>query len=647
MNVEECGCFHLHFGFTSARRATNEIMLLSNIVPPESHEDKQAANKKKVPGNKKEFYQAKASIMSFAGAPSVPFGQSRGTGASPLSSAELLKRKISDQLDDQKKSKKQKKKHVQQQQQQLQKQQQQHQLQQPAKYGDALSSASKAIIKLDNSAGPLPIAALRSQLVASIRNNATTIVVGETGSGKSTKLAQYLADDLLQQGKSGCIVCTQPRRVAAVTIAQRVAAERRGKVGDEVGYSIRFEDKTSKRTRIKFVTDGVLVRECMSDPDLSGYTVVILDEAHERSLQTDILMGLLRQLQDRRSNLRLVVMSATLQIDLFMGYFKDAQLVSIPGRQFPVDVLYTREPEPDFIDAAMLTCLQIHEHEEDGGVLVFLPGQDDIEALRGLLDEHLPNVVGHSSLHVHTNNNNEKTDRDGNKTSNHPVTTGILKDFDIRALYAAMPPEDQLRAFAPSERGVRKFILSTNIAETSVTISGIKYVIDCGFVKTRMIQPNTGIEMLKVMAVSKAQANQRAGRAGRESEGRCYRLFTEDSFEALEMVTAPEIQRVNVAQVVLQLKKMGIASPRDFPYVSPPSDAVLRKAFEMLLLLGALGKDQSLTPHGEKMAGLPLDPTFSHLLLKSYELRCVAEVVTAVSLLSSDAVFLQVWRCVG
>lgn len=214
-----------------------------------------------------------------------------------------------------------------------------------------------------SSSSDLPIAALRAQLVHSVKTFPTTIIVGETGSGKSTQLAQYLADEFFSKNQEGCIVCTQPRRVAAVTIAQRVASERGCVVGQEVGYSIRFEDKTSYKTKIKFVTDGVLLRECMGNPDLNNYNVIILDEAHERSLQTDILMGLLRRLQDKRSNLRLVIMSATLQVDLFTSYFKDPQLINIPGRQYPVEVLYTKQPEPDYVDAAMLTCLQLHGDE--------------------------------------------------------------------------------------------------------------------------------------------------------------------------------------------------------------------------------------------------------------------------------------------
>lgn len=317
----------------------------------------------------------------------------------------------------------------------------------------------------------LPIYAHREGLIDNIKKFQTTIVIGETGSGKSTQLPQYLANAF----PGDCIVCTQPRRVAAITVAQRVANEQGCKLGEKVGYSIRFDDKTSARTVIKYATDGVLLRECMSDPSLSKYKVVVLDEAHERSIQTDILMGLLRQLQDKRPDLRIVIMSATLHAETFFDFFRDATLVTIPGRQYPVTVYYTKEPESDYVDAAMLTCLQIHEkpmeefHGQNfNGVLVFLPGQDDIEGLSSLLEENLPLINKHTSIHA---SNSTSFDR-GNSSEK---SRRILQDFEIFPLYASMPPEEQIKAFSPSPKGVRKFVLATNIAETSVTISGIKY----------------------------------------------------------------------------------------------------------------------------------------------------------------------------
>lgn len=431
------------------------------------------------------------------------------------------------------------------------------------------------VLKKTTTNSSLPITLYRSELCLSVNKFSTTIISAETGSGKSTQLPQYLADSMTN---IGCIVCTQPRRVAAITIAQRVALERNCEIGQEVGYGIRFEDKTSFKTKIKYVTDGVLLREIMGDKELSKYKVIILDEAHERSLQTDILMGLLKALQLRRVDLKIVVMSATLQIDLFMGFFQDCNVISIPGRQFPVDIYYLKSPEDDYIDAAMLACLQIHEQEEAGGVLVFLPGQDEIENLQSLLEKHLPDIKCKHQQNSFTSSSS---------TSEYKVSS-IENSFVIRPLYASLPPEEQLKAFKPSTANIRKFVLSTNIAETSVTLSGIKYVVDTGCVKTRFMAKGTGMEMLKITPVSQSQANQRAGRAGRESAGKCFRLYSESAFEKLEISTIPEIQRVNISQVILQLKVLGIKSLDTFHFISPPSKESLKKSLEELLLLEAI-----------------------------------------------------------
>jgi ATP-dependent RNA helicase DHX8/PRP22 len=271
-------------------------------------------------------------------------------------------------------------------------------------------------------------------------------------------------------------------------VAQRVAFEQKVKIGEEVGYAIRFEDVSNHKTRIKFVTDGILLRECMVDPLLNSYDIIILDEAHERSLQTDILMGLLRQAQEKRPSLRVVVMSATLQTELYMRFFKDGNVIKIAGRQFPVDVLYATQAVDDYVDAALLTCLQIHADEEPGGVLIFLPGQEDIEALAGLLEDHLPSLIT-------TNHKSKSMDSDiavktvtsepaakKMKSSDTTITDGVeviatsVRNFEIAPLYAAMSAEDQMTALRPSSQPtIRKFVLSTNIAETSVTIAGIKY----------------------------------------------------------------------------------------------------------------------------------------------------------------------------
>ena len=374
---------------------------------------------------------------------------------------------------------------------------------------------SSSITGVDTS---LPIFQYQSTLVTSVSNNPVTIVCGETGSGKSTQLPQFLAAHFTD----GCVVCTQPRRVAAITIAQRVAKERHVVVGQDVGYSIRFDDSSCASTKIKYATDGVLLREIMTDTELSKYSVVILDEAHERSLQTDILIGLLNQLLKRRPSLRIVVMSATLEVNLFASYFNvDVEkVIHIKGRQFPVQIMYTPSPEPDFIEACLLTCLQIHEGDLSssslGGVLVFLSGQEDIENLQILLEEHMFAMYKEKHGHTHKpplksikkdkpNGTSVRTQsaQNGKNTGPNGVNVEFEEepadvDYIILPLYASMNPDDQLKAFQPSYPGKRKIILATNIAETSVTIPGIQYVVDPGKMKSRCMHPFTGADMLQV-----------------------------------------------------------------------------------------------------------------------------------------------------
>ena len=465
----------------------------------------------------------------------------------------------------------------------------------------------------------LPIFKYKSELVRSVKENQITIVCGETGSGKSTQLPQFLASHFTE----GCVVCTQPRRVAAITIAQRVAKERHVDLGSEVGYSIRFDDKSCSHTKIKYVTDGVLLREIMSDTELSKYSVVILDEAHERSLQTDILVGLLRQLLERKKTLRVIVMSATLEVRLFATYFNvpAESCIHIKGRQFPVQIMYTPSPEPDFIEACLLTCLQIHEESDGcdfGGVLVFLPGQEDIENLQLLLREHLMVLFKEKHERIYSMTAKVESTGDTNIEKARSQPNGVHVDFNdgdevdfiVLPLYASMNPDDQLKAFQPSYPGKRKFVLATNIAETSVTIPGIQYVIDPGKMKSRRMHPATGADMLQVFtraifthcaviflcqvaAVSQAQANQRAGRAGRERAGTCFRLFTEDTFEQLDESSIPEVQRIGIAQVILQLFVIGVENPLAFPFPSPPSTQSLQKTLKHLLRLGAISKEVS------------------------------------------------------
>eukprot|EP00898_Chlorokybus_atmophyticus_P002603 jgi/Chlat1/3343/Chrsp23S03777 len=479
---------------------------------------------------------------------------------------------------------------------------------------DRTQQLRSAAQKLAKERASLPIASAREKLIGLIRQNETVILIGETGSGKTTQLPQYLLDDapeLLtttisnnnnnnhntgskqqqqpQHGESLLIAVSQPRRVAAVTVARRVASERGCHVGGEVGYAVRFEDATTRSTRIKYATDGTLLREALLDDGLlSRYGVVIVDEAHERSVATDVLLGVLKQAQERRrrrdkNRLRIVVMSATLDADAFQKYLPGAALAYVQGRQYPVEVLYTSSPEPDYLDATLVAVLQAHldAGKEPGDILAFLTGQEEIDALARLL---------------------------ARRAALMPDTALRLQ---VTPIYAAMSPERQLAVFAPAPAGTRKAVLATNIAETSVTIPGVRYVIDTGLVKARAYHPKTGVESLAVVAVSKAQARQRAGRAGRDGPGRCFRLYTESSFSALAATSAPEILRCHLAGVVLQLKALGIADPLAFPLPAPPPRPALLRALELLAALGAIDATTGgLSQAGREMAGMPVEPKY-------------------------------------
>lgn len=492
----------------------------------------------------------------------------------------------------------------------------------------------------------LPVYKCRKEVCKKIRQNDVVLVMAETGSGKSTQIPQYLLEytSLATHEMSQYSICvTQPRRVAAMTVAKRVAQERNCRLGSEVGYRVRFDDKTNMGTKLIYATDGMLLRQAMLDPLLSAYSVIVLDEAHQRSLQTDVLFGACKRAMEARKakkdkkakrlwSLKVVVMSATLDVETFQNFFEGADTIRIPGRMFPVQTMYTKEPQEDYIDAALCATMQIHEGLDEGDILVFLPGQEEIEDLALLLKSHLDEDANLSqSLTGDIVQNIKGSGTDLSKTAN--IINGVM----VCVLYAALPPDLQMFAFQPKPEGcTRKIILSTNIAETSVTLDGIRYIVDTGKHKTRDFSSATGMESLQVQDISKAQAAQRAGRAGRVSDGECFRLFTLDAFNSLEETTVPEILRVNLAQVVLQLKGMGVKDPTKFEFVTPPDPQSLRRACHHLYALGALDDKMELTTYGSKLARLPVDPVFAHLLLQSVNYGCTAEILIAVSMLSTD-----------
>lgn len=381
-------------------------------------------------------------------------------------------------------------------------------------------------------------------------------------------------------------------------------------LGEEVGYSIRFEDLTSAKTRIKFLTDGLLLREALADPLLSRYSVIMVDEAHERSLSSDVLLGVLKKIRKKRSELRIIVSSATLQAEEFLRFFAGedtsmGQIISLEGRMFPVDHLYLEEPAEDYVERTVKTVLDIHASEPDGDVLVFLTGREEIDTTIQMITER--------------------------STSLHPRAPQILP----LPLYAGLSSEQQLYVFEPAPENTRKVIVSTNIAEASVTIDGIVYVVDCGFVKLRGFNPQSGIESLTATPVSKASATQRAGRAGRTKPGKCYRLYAEAAYHNLPETTVPEIQRGNLAPVILQLKALGIDNVLRFDFLTPPPAELFTRALELLYALGALDDYAKLTrPLGVRMAELSIEPMMAKVLLSSTTFGCLSEILSIAAMTS-------------
>ncbi|KAF1328503.1 Pre-mrna-splicing factor atp-dependent RNA helicase, partial [Globisporangium splendens] len=500
-------------------------------------------------------------------------------------------------------------------------------------------------------AANLPAAKHREELLIALATHQVVICIGETGSGKTTQIPQYLyeaaaGETYASEGK--CIAITQPRRVATMSVAQRVAEEMATTVGGKghVGYAIRFDDHSSVNTKIKFMTDGILVRECLADPMLTKYSLVMLDEAHERSIHTDILFGLLKQLVARRPDFRLLVTSATLDFERFASFFSQpaqtdstcsikkkkkkavvnipCPVVKIPGRSFPVDIFHSKQmqimgkkgPLSTYVRAAVETTLQVHNSEPEGHILVFLTGQQEIDdACRQIKELH----------------RQQQQDR----------TT--VEDMELRVLplYGALQSKSQQWIFDPVPPRVRKVIVATNIAETSLTIDGVKYVVDCGFTKQKVYNPVQQMESLIVVPISKVSAQQRAGRAGRTGPGKCYRLYSKDSYEQMMDETIPEIQRANLANTMLYLKLLGIQDVLGFPYLDPPDEDSILDALKQLYLLGALDNEGVATSLGKLMSAFPLEPALSRALIEAIVLDCAPDMIKIMAMLSVENIFEQ------
>ncbi|OCH91869.1 P-loop containing nucleoside triphosphate hydrolase protein [Obba rivulosa] len=476
-----------------------------------------------------------------------------------------------------------------------------------------IDEAEQRAKSIDETRKSLPIYHYREELLEAIKEHQVLIVVAETGSGKTTQLPQYLHEAGYTAGGQK-VGCTQPRRVAAMSVAARVAEEMGTKVGYEVGYSIRFEDCTSDKTVLKYMTDGMLLREFLTEPDLAGYSALIIDEAHERTLSTDILFALVKDIARFRPELRLLISSATMDAEKFSEYFDNAP-VFYGERQtrlriirYPVDIHYTPQPEANYLHAAITTVFQIHTTQPKGDILVFFTGQDEIEAAQENLQETARAL--------------------GNK----------IAELIICPIYANLPSDMQAKIFEPTPEGARKVVLATNIAETSITIDGVVFVIDPGFVKQNSYNPRTGMSSLVVVPCSRASANQRAGRAGRVGPGKAFRLYTKWAYSnELEENTVPEIQRTNLGMVVLLLKSLGINDLIGFEFMDPPPGETLMRALELLYALGALNDRGELTKLGRRMAEFPVDPMLSKAIIASESYSCTDEVLTIISMLQESS----------
>lgn len=468
----------------------------------------------------------------------------------------------------------------------------------------------------------LPVNRLRRELLHVVETYPVTIIIGQTGSGKTTQLPQMLNEaGWCDDGK--VVAVTQPRRIAATSVASRVAEEMRCKLGEEVGYSIRFEDVTSAVTKIKFMTDGLLLREALVDPLLSRYSVIMVDEAHERSISTDILLGILKKIRKRRPELRIVISSATIQAHEFLRYFAGsgydqdnqenpggaiARIVSVEGRTYPVDCLFLESPPEDYLERTIRTVLDIHRHEPKGDILVFLTGREEITEVV----ERLTDSVASIGAEEHA--------------------------LFALPLYAGLTAEQQMYVFEPAPENTRKVVVSTNIAEASVTIDGVVYVIDCGFVKLRAYNPSTGVETLTKVPISKASAVQRAGRAGRTQPGKCFRLYTEQAYQNMPDVTPPEVQRSDMAPVILQLKALGIDDIVRFDFLTAPPAELMIRGFELLYSLGAIDDYAKLSrPLGLHMAELAVDPKMAKVLLSAASFGCLDEMLSIAAMTGAES----------
>lgn len=455
----------------------------------------------------------------------------------------------------------------------------------------------------------LPILARRTEIEAAIRSHQVVVICGETGSGKSTQLPQMCLDiDLARNTKPCRVAHTQPRRIAARSIAARIAEERDVKLGDEVGYKVRFQDVTTKATQIKVMTDGMLLAELAADRELSQYSTIIIDEAHERSLNIDFALGVLKELIKTRKDLRLIVTSATIDPARFSNYFGGptiAPILEVSGRTYPIEIKYhpsRGEYETDInIEDVCEEILSLHTtHTDSGDILVFLPGEREIRLIANRLEN-----ASHS--------------------------------LEVLPLFSRLTNAEQDRIFHPTNSGERRVILATNVAETSLTVPGIRFVIDTGLARISRYSVTSKVQRLPIEPISRASANQRAGRCGRVAAGVCVRMYSQESFSTRPNLTDPEIRRASLAGVILQMKSLNLGDPETFPFLDPPTQAAIQDGYDTLFELGALttaSRTGTLTDIGTRIVKMPLDPRVARMLIAAAEEQCLDEVVPLAAALS-------------
>lgn len=452
----------------------------------------------------------------------------------------------------------------------------------------------------------LPIFQHKDKIIEYIKANQVTVIIGETGSGKSTQIPQFLMP--LNKKR---IAVTQPRRVAAASLAARVSQENGTPLGQAIGYQVRFSNITSHRTKVAFLTDGMLIRELMLDELLLRYSTVVIDEAHERTVLTDLVLGFLKLLLKKRPDLKLVIMSATLNAELFSRFFQ-APILFVEGKMYPVTKHYLSESPEDVVDTMVRAIVQVNMGEEEGDVLCFLPGQEEIDSCVSVLLALSPELPKQAPRIV-------------------PLP-----------LYAALSPAQQLRIFETLPKRQRKVILATNVAETSITVSGVKYVIDSGLRKVKVWRHQLGLSTLLTTPISQASAKQRAGRAGRESPGKVFRLYSEKMFGRLPKQDEAEILRNDVILPVLTLKKMNVDDLLNWTWLEHPGQEAVLGALSTLHNLGALNDHGVLTPLGHRMAVLPLPPALSAVLISAQDLGVLGLVMDIVACLSVDNLVINV-----